>query len=156
LKHKNTTQVLFAVLAAIIIFSMVGGLICSAVLPQAGQSAVSVKSNNQASSAELQQKLKDTQQYLKNNPQDKNALLDLAALYLQTGQYQAASETAKTVLSMDPNNIEGHYFLGIALASNNPSDKTGAITEMQTVKKLDPSGQYGAAADKVLQQLQPK
>ena len=60
----------------------------------------------------------------------------LGMVYLNQNRPQDAKDTFTQLLAQDPNNAEGHYGLGLALAAED--NHQAAIKEYKTAARLDP------------------
>ena len=104
----------------------------------------------------------DSQQYslavdqfskvLQLDPQNAEAHYELGLCYAHQNSWNAAITEYRKAISIDANKPQYHLGLGLALANSSPPDVQGAVAAWQTVKKLDPTGQYGAKADQLIRQ----
>jgi len=88
--------------------------------------------------------------YLKMNPKDADARVDLGICYKELNKFTEAKNEMKTALRYVPNHINAHFNLGIVCLSE------GNIQESNTwfikTVALDPNGEVGKRAQQLLTQ----
>jgi Flp pilus assembly protein TadD len=75
----------------------------------------------------------------------------MGMLSIQSGQHEKAVERLQELVKINPNHIQGHLLLGIALM--NTGDKEGARAQLEKVKQLDKDPSVQATVDSYLKDL---
>jgi outer membrane protein len=88
---------------------------------------------------------------LEKDPNNEQALLNIGLLSVQSGQFEKAAERFKKLLSLNPQNWLGTFYLGIAYAEL--GNKAEALKCFEKVKKNEKQPQILQAAEEYLKQL---
>ncbi len=83
---------------------------------------------------------------------DADTLARQAMILFNSGKAADAKPIAQQALSIDPNNADAHFIMGMILLSDNPA---GAKTELEAFLKLtkDPTGQNATTAKSLIPEL---
>lgn len=85
------------------------------------------------------------------NPDNLRAQLNLGIFSLQTGQIEKAEARLKTVLELDPENAEGHFFMGhVSKAKGNAAE---AVMYFQRSQELTTDNSLKQEIDRLLTEL---
>jgi tetratricopeptide (TPR) repeat protein len=90
------------------------------------------------------------QSYLKSNPKDADARVDLGICYKELGKYTDAENEMKTALHYVPNHLHAHFNLGIVYLSEGNIEESNKWFK-RTVA-LDPNSEVGKRAQQLLTQ----
>jgi tetratricopeptide (TPR) repeat protein len=85
----------------------------------------------------LDEARKLTDEMLKSNPTDDDALVYRSQLQISAGDLTDAQQTLQTVVANAPDNIEAHYALGVALQKQGSPER--AENEWRQALRLDPN-----------------
>lgn len=85
------------------------------------------------------------------DPKNELALYNMGMLSLQSGQHEKAVDRMQELIKINPNHIQGHLLLAIALM--NTGDKDGARAQFEKVKQLDKDPSVHATVDSYLKDL---
>jgi Flp pilus assembly protein TadD len=88
--------------------------------------------------------------YLKMNPKDANARVDLGICYKELGSFTEAENEMKTALHYVPNHLNAHFNLGIVYLSEGNFQESN-LWFKRTVA-LDPASEVGKRAQQLLTQ----
>jgi Flp pilus assembly protein TadD len=80
------------------------------------------------------------------DPANIHAMTDMGTANFNLGQPDKAKEWWQKVLTIDPNDVQAHYNMGFVFANTEPRDLAGAVSEWETVVRLDPTSQLGQTA----------
>ena len=80
------------------------------------------------------------------DPKHTHAMTDLGTASFNMGKADVAKEWWKKVLAIDPNDVQAHYNLGFAYSNAEPRDLAAAVSEWETVVRLDPESQQAQTA----------
>ena len=81
--------------------------------------------------------------YLKLNPDDTQAMLNLAKKYYDIGEHGKSEEVLTELIEMEPDNVEAYFYLGRCCLSMKKSRE--AIDAYKKVVELDPENKKGYA-----------
>jgi cytochrome c-type biogenesis protein CcmH/NrfG len=80
------------------------------------------------------------------DPANKHALTDLGTAHFNLGQPTEARIWWEKVLAVDPIDVQAHYNLGFMFANAEPRDLAAAVSEWESVLRLDPTSQLAETA----------
>lgn len=80
------------------------------------------------------------------DPANKQALNDIGTANFNLGRPDEAKVWWQKTLAVDPNDVQAHYNMGFVYANAEPRDLAGAVSEWETVARLDPTSQLGQTA----------
>ncbi len=83
-------------------------------------------------------------------PQDAVAHGKLGAAFFYQGMPSLAQKELKRAIDLDPNNVEAQFNYALAMSHGPKADPAAATASWQAVARLDPSGQLGQQAMKML------
>jgi tetratricopeptide (TPR) repeat protein len=89
---------------------------------------------------------------VENKPDFPSALYLMGIFSLQMNQVQVAEDNLKRAVALAPNFLEGHYQLGSLYTLYKPNSSEQAAMHFQKVIELDPEGEPGIDAKKVLEE----
>ena len=88
---------------------------------------------------------------LTKDPKNELALFNMGMLSIQSGQYDRAVERLEQLVEINPEHIQGHLLLGVALM--NSGEKESARAEFEKVKKMDKDPAVQATVNSYLEDL---
>lgn len=88
---------------------------------------------------------------LEKDENNELALFNLGLLSMQSNQYVLAEERFKKLVSLDPNHLQGQFFLGVSYFEQ--GKKQEAKTQFELVKKMDDDPALAATIDNYLNQI---
>ena len=91
-------------------------------------------------------------QAVNNKPDFPSALYLMGIFSLQMNQVQAAEDYLKRAVVLAPNFLEAHYQLGSFYTLYKPNSSEQAAMHLQKVVEIDPEGEAGKDAKKVLEE----
>lgn len=102
---------------------------------------------------DLSKALKSVDESLSYNGSVPKAHTLRGRILIELGQIEPAIESLQSAVAIDPNHVEGHYYLGIAM--ERISDDEGALAAYETAALLEPANaQYVIAAAEMLIDLE--
>lgn len=88
---------------------------------------------------------------LEADPRNEHAIFNLGLLSMQSGQFDKAEERFKKLISINPNHLQGRFYLAVSYLEH--GHKEEAIEQLEIVKSLDKDPAIQATVDKYLEDL---
>ncbi len=90
-------------------------------------------------------------QVLEENPNNEYALLNMGLLSIQSGQYDRAIERFEELISINPDNIEGRFYLGVSFFEKR--DMISALKHFNYIKENPAPEELKTAAAEYLKEI---
>jgi len=88
---------------------------------------------------------------INEDPENEFALFNLGTLSIQSRQFANAVDRFEKLVAVNPNHLQGQFWLGVAYMNNNARDKARA--QFEKVKKMDKDPAVQATVDSYLKDL---
>lgn len=97
------------------------------------------------------QGIKMLREVLAADEDNETAIFNLGLLSVQSGQYDKAAERFEKLISLRPQHLQAHYWLGVSYFELGKKKK--ARTQFETVKQMDGDPEIQASADNYLDRI---
>jgi len=115
--------------------------------------STSVETTSSMSEEEMVLRMSELQEYLAENPDDVDALLEMGVLQMRIGNLELARSHWERVTNLDPTNAKAWYNLGFYYIALEPPDYINAERVWNKVIELDPDSELAASVRKHLEQF---